>query len=317
MEKVIIIGSGISGLIFARELNKVGINPLIIDKGFTLGGRIASRPFNGDFFDHGAQYFTSKSDYFENLVQELLDNNIIKILDEENGKKKYIGINGMNNITQYLSKKFNIRQSECVNKISFDNDKWILETDKNNKFETANLILSAPVPQSILLSESGNFKIPLDLKNELEKVKYSRCIALIGKFKNSLLISKFDNHKSYKKIDNDNVISWVSDNNKKGITDKENSFTIHLTPDYSEENWDNINKEYLTRYIEEYFDNEIEYLEIKKWKFAQTLINYPKTYEVISNNPMMIFIGDGFGKPRIESAVISSLDAFKYFYSTL
>ncbi|MFN4152573.1 MAG: FAD-dependent oxidoreductase, partial [Candidatus Sericytochromatia bacterium] len=210
MKKVIIIGSGISGLIFARELKKVGINPIIIDKGFSVGGRIASRPFNDSFFDHGAQYFTSKSNYFENLVQELLENNIVKILDEENGKKKYIGINGMNSITQYLSKDLNISQKECVIKISYEKDKWILETDKNNNFETKSIILTAPVPQSILLSESGNFKIPLDLKTELEKVKYSRCIALIGKFKNPLLISKFDNHKSYKKIDNDNVISWVS-----------------------------------------------------------------------------------------------------------
>ncbi len=56
MEKtVIIIGAGVSGLVAAIELEKHGINPVILESGSSVGGRVKTTVKNGYYLDHGFQ----------------------------------------------------------------------------------------------------------------------------------------------------------------------------------------------------------------------------------------------------------------------
>ena len=43
MTSVIIVGAGIAGLACARSLADAGMNPVVLDKGRGLGGRVATR----------------------------------------------------------------------------------------------------------------------------------------------------------------------------------------------------------------------------------------------------------------------------------
>ena len=67
-----IIGAGIAGLTCGLELQKRGFQVELFDKGFNLGGRLAtryaSRTDPSVYFDHGAQYFTAKSDVFHRQI---------------------------------------------------------------------------------------------------------------------------------------------------------------------------------------------------------------------------------------------------------
>ena len=68
--KVAIIGAGVAGLACARALRAAGIEALVYDKGRGPGGRCSSRRSPFGRFDHGAQFFTVRSDRFAAQVDE-------------------------------------------------------------------------------------------------------------------------------------------------------------------------------------------------------------------------------------------------------
>jgi renalase len=82
-KKCLIIGGGISGLIAAMVLQRNGISVTILDKGRGIGGRLATRRINHPFygegtFDYGAQFFTVSNPIFQSLVDEWIQNGIVK-----------------------------------------------------------------------------------------------------------------------------------------------------------------------------------------------------------------------------------------------
>ena len=59
--EIVIIGSGIAGLAAGQLLQKAGHNPLILDKGRRVGGRMSTRRAGEFLFNHGAQFVTARS----------------------------------------------------------------------------------------------------------------------------------------------------------------------------------------------------------------------------------------------------------------
>ena len=59
MIDVVVIGAGMSGIACARELHAAGVPVPLIDKGRSIGGRVATRQTTvagkSITFDHGAQ----------------------------------------------------------------------------------------------------------------------------------------------------------------------------------------------------------------------------------------------------------------------
>ena len=78
--RVLVVGAGIAGLAAARRLLEVGVDRSdlrVVDKGRGFGGRMASRridtPNGVARFDHGAQFFTTRSDLFRATVDRAVD----------------------------------------------------------------------------------------------------------------------------------------------------------------------------------------------------------------------------------------------------
>lgn len=61
---VAIIGAGLSGLIAARTLTGAGHQVVVFERARSVGGRLATRRIDGARLDHGAQFFTVRSDEF-------------------------------------------------------------------------------------------------------------------------------------------------------------------------------------------------------------------------------------------------------------
>ena len=71
---IAIIGAGVTGSVCANLLKKNGFHPFVIEKSSSLGGRLATR--TGDslqYFDHGVQYFTCRSERFKGFIEKLLN----------------------------------------------------------------------------------------------------------------------------------------------------------------------------------------------------------------------------------------------------
>lgn len=67
------IGAGLAGLVAARSLVDRGLTVTLLDEGTGPGGRLATCRLAGAVLDHGAQFFTVRSDEFSDLVDRWRD----------------------------------------------------------------------------------------------------------------------------------------------------------------------------------------------------------------------------------------------------
>ena len=65
---VAVVGAGLSGLVAAKRLADSGRSVVVIDKGRSVGGRLATRRIHDATLDHGAQFFTVRSAEFAAFV---------------------------------------------------------------------------------------------------------------------------------------------------------------------------------------------------------------------------------------------------------
>ena len=77
MKNIIIIGSGIAGLSAANYLSSKNFNVTVLDKGKYPGGRISTRRGEDFIFNHGAQFFTAKSNEFKKICNRAVNDNVL------------------------------------------------------------------------------------------------------------------------------------------------------------------------------------------------------------------------------------------------
>ena len=115
----IVIGSGLSGLTIANILSKNGLKTIVVDKGHKAGGRMSHGVMNrskvelNDFeYDHGAQFFTVRSNEFKKEVDVWLEHKWISKwcngFSKTDGYPRYIGTEGMHSLPLEISKNLNI-----------------------------------------------------------------------------------------------------------------------------------------------------------------------------------------------------------------
>ena len=69
---IAIIGAGIAGAACAQELVRLGKQVVVFDKGRAAGGRMSSKRTATGYLDLGAQYFTARSQAFNQQCQQWL-----------------------------------------------------------------------------------------------------------------------------------------------------------------------------------------------------------------------------------------------------
>jgi renalase len=66
---VVVVGAGIAGLACARELADAGVPVRVLERGRVVGGRLASKRFDGRYADIGAAYLTADDPAFAGRVE--------------------------------------------------------------------------------------------------------------------------------------------------------------------------------------------------------------------------------------------------------
>lgn len=125
---VAIIGAGLSGLSCAQALRSAGIGVRVFERAPTVGGRCATRLWQGHLVDFGVQYFTAQSpDFKKELLTHLRQFRpiIAPILDQNNqlvgspaGPRFYV-LQGNNYLAHVLSAGLDIRLESAVETVSF------------------------------------------------------------------------------------------------------------------------------------------------------------------------------------------------------
>ena len=79
IQRVAIVGAGMSGLTAGSSLREAGFDVQIFEKSRGCGGRMATRRSSGLEFDHGAQYFTVRHPAFQEAVSDWVGDGVASL----------------------------------------------------------------------------------------------------------------------------------------------------------------------------------------------------------------------------------------------
>lgn len=318
---VIIVGAGVSGLIAARELQEAGKNVTVLDKGRSVGGRLATRRIGDGIADHGAQFFTCRTGAFQQYVDEWLDDDLIYIWGHgwsdgsvkrstNDGHPRYVARDGMNAIAKKLAEPVkNILVNTKVSNIVRDDNLWRLTDSNGQQFTSKVLIMTPPVPQTLALIE--DVPISSDEKSALERIEYGPCLCGLFVIEGDIDLPEPGALQNF-----DNTVYWIADNKQKGISPDEHIITMHVEARYSRKHYDDDDAAilyYLRQELQYYLAKGTSIVEeqLKKWRYSVPLTTHP--HDILQSESLpIIFAGDAFGgRGRIEGAFISGLLAGK------
>ena len=309
---VVVVGAGIAGLMAAQSLVKNGHDVVVVDKGRSPGGRLATRRIDDATLDHGAQFFTVRDSLFESYVSEWITSGVVtewcrgfdSTAQNNDGFLRYRGVRGMTDIAKHLAQGLDIR----FNTLAFSivrgtTSKWQVNIDDGSALPADAIIVTCPLPQTYALLVTADIELP----ESMRRTEYDRTICLLVVLNQSSAVASPGGLQNP-----DETFSFIADNAIKGISAAV-ALTLHANPQFSLDHWDDqledVHQLLLQRAKPWIGDAIVKTSQIKKWRLATPLTIWPERYWA---NDMIVLAGDAFGGPKIEGAALSGLAAANY-----
>jgi hypothetical protein len=311
MIDVLIIGTGVSGLIAARELQRAGRRVLLLDKGKGLGGRLASRRIGATTFDHGAQFITTRNTRFAEILKEAaIAGNMTEWCQGFNvsadGHTRWRGQPAMTAFAKHLAKDLTIVMETQVTAVKQADDSYTVETNTGIDYSAAALLLTPPVPQSLALLNAGGIYLESAMHTRLAAIQYERCLAVMAVLKQPSLIMP-----PGAVLPTSGPVSWIADNQLKGIS-AEPAVTIHANPEFSLTHWDGdrmLSGQTLIDACQEWIGTEVLSFQVHGWRYSKPMQVDEHPCALLRSTPPLVMAGDAFAGPRVEGAALSGFAA--------
>lgn len=319
----LIVGAGLAGLMAARALTEAGHAVQVVDKGRSVGGRLATRRVAQGRADHGAQFFSVRSPRFQAYVDRWLDldlayvwshgwsdGSLIRRGADGEGYPRYAIRGGMNALAKHLAQGLDVLTDVRIDALHPAGDGWQGVAEDGRTFTADRVILTPPVPQSLAILDKGNTPLHAGDRAALERIAYAPCVAGIFHVEGAVHLPEPGALQQPGMS-----IAWVADNQRKGISPQARLITVHAGPTFSralgETDPDTALDELRAQGLQLYLEPTARILsgQIKRWLYALPEVIHPVPYLLAQNLPPLLFAGDAFGGPRMEGAALSGLAA--------
>jgi predicted NAD/FAD-dependent oxidoreductase len=316
---VLIVGAGMTGLAAAAALQSTGHSILLIDKGRAVGGRLASRRIGLATFDHGAQFITARDPRFVALVEQWCDEGVVEqwYRYPASGSEDHLRWRGkptMQAVARHLARQFHVFLEKQMVSLRHHPDGWEAALASGETVLARAALLTAPVPQSLALLESGGIELPRATQTHLESVEYERCLVVMAVLDGPARIPSPGGL-----MLTDGPIAWIADNQMKGIS-ATSAVTLHATAAFSLENWDRDREDSARELLgaaKIWLGSDVKEFQVHGWRFSKPLRVEEHPCCILSSSPPLVLAGDAFAGPRVEGAVLSgwaAADALKKLY---
>ncbi|MCA0988844.1 NAD(P)/FAD-dependent oxidoreductase [Guptibacillus algicola] len=313
---VAIVGGGLSGILAARTMVKKGVSVIVIDKSKSVGGRMATRRHDGGKADHGAQFFTVRSQEFQSHVDEWVQNGWVESWFGEK-YARYKGIEGMNQLVKNLSRGLPMKLNFQVHHINKRNSEYVIVSEDKQEISAKAILLTPPAPQTKKLLNQSDCRVSKEAEATLQTLTFSPAlVALVTLEKNARTWLPDSGHQDTQLSEG---LERIVDSYAKGIS-KERIISIYATPELSTtlyEESDAIIRDELVKLSAPIIPSRaILSTVIKKWRYAQADHVHTSPFLSLSDEENVLVAGDAFlyeddqsGRTRIESAARSGLAA--------
>ena len=312
-KRVAVIGAGIAGLSCATHLQALGFEVDVFEKSRGPSGRMSTRQGEGWAADHGAQYFTARDPLFKHELDSWIENGIVdrwnpnigvfeegRWRESSSNESRYVAIPGMNMIGKYLARSLTLHLNQTIDQLLPTNDQWQLSSKEsgllNSVFDF--LVLALPAPQAAALTKA----LPNEIQAICNSVHMDGCWTVMARF-SARPTFPFD-----AAFVNGETISWICRNQSKPFRDGQESWTIHASAKWSQENIELAPQEASAQLLEcakklGLDCSEAEIL-IHRWRYASGFINPSPEFILLPEFNLGI-CGDWLNGGRVEGAWLS------------
>ena len=315
METCLIVGAGLSGLVAARTLQDAGVSVTVLEKEEKVGGRMRTDLVGDGVFDHGAQFFTVRSDRFEEMVRAWISAGVAEEWTRgfadasgernEDGYPRYKGTRGMTAIAEYLGQGLEIHTGVAASGLHQSERGW--EITAGGSTYTADALNLTP-PSALALVDGNNITLSPETRQALESISYDPCIAVMA-----LLDGPGEVPEPGGVQIGGDPLFWIADNRKKGISEVP-AVTIHAGPEFSREHAGSDDATVARLLLEEakdYLGAGVKATAVYHWEYSQPANPHDEPFVYVEGPPPLVFCGDAYAGPKVEGAVTSGLAAAK------
>ncbi|MCO8129349.1 FAD-dependent oxidoreductase [Acidimicrobiia bacterium EGI L10123] len=321
--RVVVVGAGVAGLTAARYLSG-SFDVVVVDKGRGVGGRLATRRIGDATFDHGAQFITTHTPEFAEVVAGWERAGVARpwfqgrigrngIIDPD-GHTRFRGVATMNAIAKHLAEGLDVRVSSRVVALAPSDAGWRMRLDDATDVAADAVVLTAPVPQALALLAAGHVVLSAGDAQALQAIRYEPCLAVLAALDGP---SGLGGPGAVSPAEGS--IDWMADNSRKGVSTVP-AVTIHATAEFSRshlESSDEIVIEELVRAAELRAKPIEGQAQVQRWRFARPTRVHPERCLVLEGLPPLVCAGDAFGGAKVEGAALSGTAASEAVSSLL
>jgi predicted NAD/FAD-dependent oxidoreductase len=345
---IAIIGGGLSGLVAARALGDAGRSVVLLERAGSLGGRLATRRVGGATFDHGAQFFTVRSDDFSAFVDELLAAEVAfewcRGFEEVDGYPRYACRAGMDALAHHLGSTLaarpsvEVRTGAIVTSISPGEPTgvspaatagaspaagapaWCVRYEGADgagpgELAASAVLTTAPVPESLALCDAGGVVLDAPAGTGLRALEYHRVLAVLARLDRPSAVPAPGAVQRAS-----GPFSFVADNQAKGVS-SEPALTLHVAHDLSRTRWDDDPRPLLADLLAEAApwlgEAAVLDAELVRWRHSGPVTPWPDRACVATSSPgPLVFAGDAFGGPKVEGAFLAGRAAAQALLSS-
>jgi renalase len=311
----VVVGAGVSGLIAARHLSD-SCDVVVVDKGRKVGGRLASRRIGDATFDHGAQFITTHTPEFAEIVAGWERAGVAGpwfegridpegVVDPD-GHTRFRGVATMRAIAEHLAEGLDVRDFTQVVAVERSDAGWRIRLGDDTTLDADAVILTAPVPQSLALLAAGAVQLSADDTRALQAIRYDPCLAALVALDGP---SGLDDPGAINP--SSGPIDWMADNQLKGASTVP-AVTLHASADFSRTYWDASDEVVLTELLNAAGLSArplADQFHVQRWRFARPTTLHPERCLVALGLPPLVFAGDAFGGAKVEGAALSGTAA--------
>jgi predicted NAD/FAD-dependent oxidoreductase len=289
----------------------------VFEKSRGAGGRMATRYVEDFVFDHGAQFFTARSEAFRAFLQPLIDEGIVAVWTPQfvefdrsstvairawdNDHPHYVGAPRMNSVGKYLSGCLDIRFATEITAIARRKDGWILADNLGKQSGLFDwLIMTAPAAQTAALAAGSP-----DLVAYAGVRTMLACFALMLGFDEPLDLQW------HAALVRNADISWISVNSSKPARKRPFTLVVHSTNAWADAHLEDDSEFVISHLLDEASLvagrnlRTATHCQLHRWRYANIAGQTGSTY-FVDDVSRLAACGDWCVRGRIEAAFTSA-----------
>ena len=312
--KIAVIGAGLSGLTVANGLKDIA-DISVFEKARGVGGRMSTRYADPYQFDHGAQYFTARSEAFKAFLAPHIQSGLVqpwapKVVTLEQGEKPYkrdwfephyVAAPRMNMLAKELAKDLDVSIKVEIAEIAQTGDGWLLHDKEGGVHGSFDWVISsAPCHQAanLIPAEFTGYAQIADAKMD---GNYTLMLGLKDKWAHGWQAAEVKN----------SPIGWIALNSGKPNRETEPSLVVQSTNDWAEAHIEDVEgaKAAMIEALHGLVDvlPDYEVLGFHRWRYASAAERSGASH-LIDPALKLGVCGDWLIKGRVEAAFTSGHD---------